>query len=1697
MDTEGNLSINGGTIAESTGKPDTTLWGGHASDVTTIDFTAPTTAPKDASYIFSNMNNLTTIKNLSNLNTSETTNAEGLFKNDSKLTDVDWSGNDLSSMTNISHMYENDTNLQSTEYSSVSDKNVKNVSDASYTYANCTNLTTPNIGAWQGSSMRHTDGMFKNDSKLQTLDLSKVIFTQYINTGDSSKGEGMFDGTNLSSIILYNNDYFSKETALTSSSGNIWENSDNSFSFNGIPTFDANNNATGGIGSLFDGTQKVHYPSSLIYKTTFTASGVASKGTTVKNLVTIHTNLGDKQFIAEGIVGETSSVDIPSTFEVDGQTYTTTTKTVNATFGQTTATTNADEIINYYGAPIAGSTISVATSLGDKDVNVPAGNVGNTSNDVALPNVEGYNTPKIKVSYTSTGAVITDEDGNNITSNNPIQYTGKPVDKSQISVATSQGTQTVDVPAGIIGTTSDNVKLTDVNGYNTPKIKISYTPSGIVITDIDGKKITPDNPIQYTGKPVDKSQVSVATSQGTQTIDIPAGIIGTISDNVKLTDVDGYNTPKIKVSYTPSGIVITDADGKEINSNNPIQYTGKSVNRSQVSVATSQGTQTVDVPAGIIGTTSDNVKLTDVDGYNTPKIKASYTPSGVVITDTDGKKITPDNPIQYIGKPVNESKVSVATSQGIQTVDVPAGTIGTTSDKVKLTDVNGYNTPKIKVSYTPSGVVITDIDGKEINSNNPIQYIGKPVNESKVSVATSQGTQTIDIPAGTIGTTSNPIDLPTVDGYTAPQVKVNYTPQGNVVTDLDGNPITAKNPIKYFGNHVDSSTFSVTTPDGSKSVDIPAGTIGTTSNPIDLPTVDGYTAPQVKVNYTPQGNVVTDLDGNPINSNNPIKYVGTPNPAQKVTVTNLDGSTTTLNIPAGHYGDPETKVSATEQAGYQTPSVTVDYGKDGTPILKDQNGNVITDSSKPLTYTGNPVASSQTSVITSKGSQDITIPAGTVGTTQLVDLNPIDGYKTPQVKVTYKTDGTASITDVNGNSITNENPIKYVGTPNPAQKVNITNPDGSTTTLNIPAGNFGDKDITVAAPKEDGYTSPSVTITYGKNGTPVLKDGNGKVITDTNQPLEYTGNHVDSSTFPVTTPEGEKSVTIPAGTVGTTSDPITLPTVNGYTDPQVKVNYTPQGNVVTDLNGNPITSENPIKYVGTPNPAQKVNVTNPDGSTTTLDIPAGNFGDKDVTVTAPNKDGYQAPSVIVTYGPNGTPTLKDSKGKDIPSTGISYNGDPVPESKVNINTSKGSQEITVPAGTVGTTSNKISLNPINGYETPEVEVTYTSKGIVVKQNDKEISKDNPVQYLGVENPAQQLNVKNPDGSVSTVTVPAGRFGDAQRTINVPEKSGYKAPNLAVKYNADGKSTIIDINNDNKSVDLSTPIIYTPINSGNVNQETDVEDIKATLATFADKPAVDIYNFDNIQMSIAANRKLGTDTGWLTDQKLSFHGETYYRVATDEWVKASQVYLYKADLLNLKAHTDSDKELIRAEGNSLNHNLDKGTQFTSDRIAYINGQEYYRVSANEFIKVSDADVINGNPDSSAVKLVVATYSDQPAVQLYSFNGNQPNVISNQRLAPKTDWLVDQKTTVDGEIYYRVATDKWVKASQVYVFEYAKTVATVTGDAAKPLYTAEGNLSNRKLATNTSWKADRTIQLNGQTFYRLATNEFINAKDISIN
>lgn len=64
--------------------------------------------------------------------------------------------------------------------------------------------------------------------------------------------------------------------------------------------------------------------------------------------------------------------------------------------------------------------------------------------------------------------------------------------------------------------------------------------------------------------------------------------------------------------------------------------------------------------------------------------------------------------------------------------------------------------------------------------------------------------------------------------------------------------------------------------------------------------------------------------------------------------------------------------------------------------------------------------------------------------------------------------------------------------------------------------------------------------------------------------------------------------------------------------------------------------------------------------------------------------------------------------------------------------------------------------------------------------------------------------------------------------------------------------------------------------------------------------------------------------------------------------------------------------------------------------------------------------------------------------------------------------------------------------------ASTVATVTSSQAARLYTRDGQLvMNRALAPNTPWRVGKIISLNDQTYYQVATNEYLKATDSKLS
>jgi len=124
--------------------------------------------------------------------------------------------------------------------------------------------------------------------------------------------------------------------------------------------------------------------------------------------------------------------------------------------------------------------------------------------------------------------------------------------------------------------------------------------------------------------------------------------------------------------------------------------------------------------------------------------------------------------------------------------------------------------------------------------------------------------------------------------------------------------------------------------------------------------------------------------------------------------------------------------------------------------------------------------------------------------------------------------------------------------------------------------------------------------------------------------------------------------------------------------------------------------------------------------------------------------------------------------------------------------------------------------------------------------------------------------------------------------------------------------------------------------------------------------------------------------------------------------------------------------------------------------------------------------------------VMTYHNQGNIKLYTMDGQE---ITNRELYPGSDWFSDEVVTHNNVKYYRVATNELVKAEDALVYvDHADTIFTKDGTPKSLSNEHSQNVSDRKLMSNTAWKTDRYAFFNGTKFYRVATNEWVNAEDV---
>lgn len=209
---------------------------------------------------------------------------------------------------------------------------------------------------------------------------------------------------------------------------------------------------------------------------------------------------------------------------------------------------------------------------------------------------------------------------------------------------------------------------------------------------------------------------------------------------------------------------------------------------------------------------------------------------------------------------------------------------------------------------------------------------------------------------------------------------------------------------------------------------------------------------------------------------------------------------------------------------------------------------------------------------------------------------------------------------------------------------------------------------------------------------------------------------------------------------------------------------------------------------------------------------------------------------------------------------------------------------------------------------------------------------------------------------------------------------------------------------------------------------------------------------------------------------TINGQEFYQVGYDQWVLASEFKTTKfSEPGTLRTH-DMSVDLVDSTGALIGHAVSPSTGWKYSKIITIDGSDYYQVATDEFVPVGRGIPYTSVPDSTSVGIT----SSSP---IYNSQGES----SGQTFKVGTSWRTDSYAIINGTKMYRVATDQWIPATSVITYQPISSVYQAKGVI--PLYDHTGKLLEKTLPAGTSWKTDQIAMIDGQKYYRVATDEYV--------
>lgn len=205
------------------------------------------------------------------------------------------------------------------------------------------------------------------------------------------------------------------------------------------------------------------------------------------------------------------------------------------------------------------------------------------------------------------------------------------------------------------------------------------------------------------------------------------------------------------------------------------------------------------------------------------------------------------------------------------------------------------------------------------------------------------------------------------------------------------------------------------------------------------------------------------------------------------------------------------------------------------------------------------------------------------------------------------------------------------------------------------------------------------------------------------------------------------------------------------------------------------------------------------------------------------------------------------------------------------------------------------------------------------------------------------------------------------------------------------------------------------------------------------------------------------------------------------------------------------------GKAIGRSLDNFTSWQLGKSTVVGGVTYYKVATNEWLR-ADALEIQGNTSDNTNITTSTTATKTPGYIGRILKGGTVSVDDNgkytgQVFANYTAWKLSAKKTINGETYYKVATNQWINATAMTVRDAGGVLVNETINSTTVTktpgyigtvnkggtlsYDDNGNLTNNAFGNYTSWKLDAKKVVNGITYYRVATNQWINASAMTVN